>query len=799
MRSFLVGLVVLALSSAAMGQVRGEVESIGFGNGLFRPTCWTPMVVRLQSQISETAEYRIEVHQHDLDFDHVIYVKDGITLNGQTTQRWEICFLPEPIHGGLGSTLTLPELQDRLRVYLTNKEGTRQIIQLPITSMVQSLEGAYNGFSTSKARKLVLFVMDGSSRPALSEQSYNGSVGLVEVPEPVPIRPSALPQSPLAYQAVDAVVWISGDARTLSEEGSKQLIALQQWVRQGGTLIICHPSSDAERQKIEPFADMLPVQWKENGEWKINVKEKDNLEPLISLAHAKNNEPWPKTTWNMTGKFAFARATTKPAAVVEPGDWIRWDEDGKDQSPYIARIAYGLGSVEWVAQDLGNPAITGPNTAGWQYVWDHIFDWKADTHLSNNMPEAVRDSYIETNPVDIGSAQMAGVEFGAKGAGLIVVAIFFFIFYWIVAGPGSYLFLAGKKRKDLSWAMFGVSAVAATLLTVLVVRLVLRGSPEIHHATNVRMVSGQEPQPAIAFSRIGLYIPRDGDQHIGLTDTSKEFVSYLTPMSVPPSSTENDFPANLDYHVPVRDEGSTDPIGIDVPFRSTLKKLQAQWCGDKEKSIRANSVQLVTGGAEKEKIAGSIDNLTGVDLRNIYLAFHSGSQDYVLFIPSWSAAQGKNRIDLRAEYAKAAALPLGGVFQLGDPEPDAMHSVRGDIEHQWSYFWHSKLTGDKVDDLRSSVPHSFPILSLFDRIAPPKIIPKTDFKAFTILRQGSRNLNMSAAISAGELVVLAQADEQPLPFPLEVNGDKVAGTGTVFYQFALPLDHAGVFAPPSTK
>jgi hypothetical protein len=251
--------------------------------------------------------------------------------------------------------------------------------------------------------------------------------------------------------------------------------------------------------------------------------------------------------------------------------------------------------------------------------------------------------------------------------------------------------------------------------------------------------------------------------------------------------------------VPVRDEGSTDPIGIDVPFRSTLKKLQAQWCGDKEKGLRANSVQLVAGGTAKEKIAGSVDNLTGIDLKNVYFVFHSGRSDFVLYIPSWPGAQGKNRLDLKDEYAKADALPNLGSTQLSNAHPDALHSCRGDIENQWAYYWHGAVSGEKVDDLRSAVPNSFAILSLFDRIPPSKNDSVTGLKAFTLLRQGSRNLNMSAAVSAGELVVLAQADEQPLPFPLEVNGDKVAGTGTVFYQFALPLDHAGVFAPMSVK
>jgi hypothetical protein len=800
MRSFLAGLFLLALTSAAIGQVRGEVESIGFGNGWYRPESWTPMVVRLESQISEPAEYRIEVHQHDLDFDHVIYVKEGITLNAQATQRWEMCFLPEPIHGGLPDG-NVVELQDRLRVFLTNKEGTRQLIQLPITSPVQSLE-PHPGmtFDSGKAYKLVLFVMDGSSRPALTEASYDKAIGLVERPLPVPIRPSALPQSLLAYAAVDAVVWISGDAHVLSEQGSKQLTSLQQWVRQGGELIVCQPSTDAERQRLDPFTDILPIQWKENGDWKVQMQEKSDLEPLVTLARPKNAAAWDLKFWHLKGKFAFARANAKPSAVVEASDWIKWDAAGNDQTPYIARIPYGLGSVTWVAQDLGNPSITGPDTAGWPYVWDHIFDWKNDTHLANNQPESVAGSYNEVafnTAVDLGSAQLSGVEFGAKGAGLIGLAVAFFIVYWIVAGPGSYLFLANKKRKELSWLAYGVAALGATMITVVVVRLVLRGSPEVHHASNVRMVNGQEAQPAIAMSRIGLYIPRDGDQHLGLADTSNQSVSYLTPMSVPPRDGENDFPATLDYRVPVRDEGAAEPVAVDVPFRSTLKKLQAKWCGEREMGVRGNSLHLIPDGGTKDPINGSIDNLTGIDLRNVYVAFHTVAGDQVLYVPSWPAAAGKNRIDLSQEFPKADALPLEGNTEFNGTHPDGLKTCRGDIANQWAFYWHRSIAGEQVDDLHDPIPRGFPILSLFDRVPPPvNVAGNSKLTAYTIYRRGERDLNLSSAVGAGELVVLAQADNQPLPFPLEVNGDKVGGEGTVFYQFVLPLDHSGVFAPP---
>ena len=803
MRSFLAGLLLIALSSAAVAQVRGEVESIGF-DGCYRPDCWTRLVIRLESQISEPAEYAVEIHQRDLDFDHVIYVKSGITLNGHAVQKWEICFLPDPTNGGLPDNLS--ELQQRLRVYLTDKDRGRQLVQLPITSSVINLDPPRDQFH-AKGTRLVLYVADGSSKPAWKD--YDKALGLQESVFHLPIDPRNLPQTALAYQAVDALVWISGDARLLSQEGSKQLVALQQWIKQGGSFVVCHPD-DGSRQKIEPFADMLPVVLKENGNWKVGTQSKDNLEPLTTLANKFDRRD---RDWKLKDKkFSFARATDlKPNAVVE--EWIDWGEKDKNPSPYLARAPYGLGCATWVAQDLGNPNITGPGTYGWPYVWDRVLGWKNDTHAPADVDQATDDAYRETfmdSAVDLGYPQLRGVEFGAKGAGLIVLAIFFFIAYWVVAGPGTYLFLAGRKRKQLSWTAFGVVALAATLLTVLVVRVVLRGSPEIHHATDVRMVSGQDPQPAIAYSRVGLYIPRDGDQRVELGNTSNQLVSYITPMAINPSYVpDNQFPANLDYRVPIREEGATDPPAVDVPFRSTLKKLQAKWCGDISNGIRANSVKLKSNPdpSARDFITGTLDNLTGTDLKNIYIAFHhpASRSDYLLYIPRWPGSGSGARIDLAMAYSGARQLSLFGYSAAGDTvTPDTTAAYRGEIQERWAYYWYGNLKGgsDRYDDFAMEMPQSVPMLSFFDRIPPakkPKDAAAASIHAISLLRRGGRNWNMSPALEACELVVLAQADKRPLPFPLEVNGDTVAGEGTVFYQFALPMDHAGADAPATTN
>ena len=59
-------------------------------------------------------------------------------------------------------------------------------------------------------------------------------------------------------------------------------------------------------------------------------------------------------------------------------------------------------------------------------------------------------------------------------------------------------------------------------------------------------------------------------------------------------------------------------------------------------------------------------------------------------------------------------------------------------------------------------------------------------------------MDRKKAVAAGRLVVLAEAvDDAPLPFPLQVEGDKVEGRGTLFYQAILDLNHVDL--PPSTQ
>src|SRR5258706_5449819 len=163
------------------------------------------------------------------------------------------------------------------------------------------------------------------------------------------------------------------------------------------------------------------------------------------------------------------------------------------------------------------------------YIWDRVFDWGnlSQPAILTDLSQAYKDRFYDqnTSTYHLTRSFLGGMEFPSRGAAYLGLAILFFIVYWVIAGPGSYLYLVGRKRSGMSWFAFALSALVATALTVTIVKLVLRGAAEIRHVSFVRMAPGE---PAVVHSQFGLYIPRDGGQKVELKKTAPDAVSYVT-------------------------------------------------------------------------------------------------------------------------------------------------------------------------------------------------------------------------------------------------------------------------------
>jgi hypothetical protein len=118
---------------------------------------------------------------------------------------------------------------------------------------------------------------------------------------------------------------------------------------------------------------------------------------------------------------------------------------------------------------------------------------------------------------------------------------------------------------------------------------------------------------------------------------------------------------------------------------------------------------------------------------------------------------------------------------------------------EWDRYWSRR--GDSV---ASGPASALPLLTLFDRIAPWRMEQDHQSRS-EFFRRNARFLDLSAAMNAGELVVMAVASKDgdqtksPLPFPLMVSDSPVIGEGTTLMQYVFPIDRSQMYRAPATR
>jgi hypothetical protein len=798
----------LLLPSYALAQAEGEVESIGFG-GHYRPNCWTSMKLRLRPTIGKPATYKIAIMQEDMDRDRVLYSRP-FTLNGnpeggRIEERVWVYFLPQP--RDLQQARTAQELSNLIKVILCKEDGT-QLVQIPIppgTATLTNLDDP-GVFGSNRSARFVLTV--GTSQSGPFRDIYANARGITEEVIFRGVTPSDLPQNVLGYQAVDAIIWMDADP---IEPESDTIAAIQEYVGNGGTLVVTQ-NPDWQRMKESELAALLPVELTgvEDEEGLLSLRRLAEVprpgkelarSDIFSLPNGETIDPWSDTAKRIV---PIAKASVRPGAIVNAYQF------NDRTAPYLARWMHGHGTVIWAAQDFGNTELlssTDLRKLGWQHIWDKVFDWPNRTVTLDmatfSRARRLNDGWSQEfntvfkpaiNNTDLSSSLLGAMELPRRGAALVALAVIFFIGYWLVAGPGSYFFLLAKKQARYSWVAFAACALAATGLTIVVVRLVLRGPPQLQHVTFVRVAPGQD---AVAHSHFGLYIPRDGMQQIELKETAAKRAASVTPYPVHPLHLvdSSEYPAYMEYEVPVPDRTTDAEPSIQVPYRSTLKKFQARWIGKLPGAIEGKA-RLSDG-----TLSGVLTNNTGGDLHNVYFVYYPGSRgdrdmddDIMIWLPDGD--------DGRPAWPAGASVDLGGmplrlIFgQDMGPRPRDRVGDRGFLNGAFAEsLWKSEYLGIHEGIRYGNLDRAALLMTIYDRLQPVR--GKKEESVFSgdryeLHRRGGRHLDASSAVSAGHLLVLARSrNAAPLPFPLHVEGDLVQGEGVTYYQFIIPMERSG--------
>lgn len=786
MRRLIACLVLWVWAASAYGGVSGRVSSIGF-QAYIRAEQWVPLTVSIDSDEPAAHTFDLRVVQSDLDGDDVIYVRPGITVNpGQQTFR--AYFRPETANGGLpaSGTADAAELAKRLRVFLYDP-ATKSSTRLGVAGAApQGLE--IGSLASGAGQKLILVV---GRPPSLIEFGPGRIVGLAETCVFVQIDPRRLPDSALAYAAADAIIWTDADAGRLDVQQRK---AIRDYVYGGGTLAVVQ---NADAVLTAPFADLLPVTLEPAAEW-------TSPEPLRSLLMPRN-APRPRdasgSVYNPWGRATGPFRLTAAAPVNENvviDTWATWP-DGR-RTPYIARRLFGSGCVAWLAQDVTDPTLVTVNF-GWPRLWERVFDWR-DTELflmstaTGNEAERQKQKYDVQLARDLGASFVSGMDVKGRTVALVSLSFVFFIGYWALAGPLSYVVLAARKRTQLSWLTFGAIAVVATALTLGISALVLRGDAKLSHVSLVRLRGGE---PARVMSNFGVYLPKDKRVEIALPQTPGGPPVSLTPFGVHPDLNKREAtPRDSSYEVPIIADAESGTAAIVVPFRSTLKKLQADWTGPVQAGIGGKAVLL---DSRTDPIEGRLSNDTGHDLSDVILIFRDGRDpfDTVLAMPDWKHGQA---IDLKKLWQSADRK----LTEVSDKRSGLKLFPGQPVRGRWS-----DATTWLFEDMRRSLTsgvdmkfddspengrnyeRSWPLVALFAR-CPTMSNLGDETSRVDVLRRGVRQWDASPAVAAGALVVIAKSGG-PLPLPLTVDGDQPTGDGRLFYQAAVPLDRSAVNVP----
>lgn len=781
--------VLILFPAIVFAAPTGQVEEIGFQN-TYRPGCWTPMLVSIHPD-SAVGTYTLQVVQNDLDKDRVVYSRSIALAGGTAEQRFWTCFLPQPTDGGLPQPVEgLAALQAQLKVYLATAEG-KPIVQLPVTQTITNIDPADSGMNLQRGNKLILAIADPASGDGVPRVNYNDVLGVKENLLFVTATPADLPDDVLAYQSVDAIVLMNVDPSTLKTSG--KIAAIRQWVREGGNLLICE---NPMWQKMLGWGDLLPVSYPPFDA---------GAQPMQGSAERKDAGPiaqWavggsPVNDWkNLTGPFRVAVARAVPGSLV--ADEIEWPGTGKApvKTPYLVRKIYGLGSVTWIGIDLGEPKFSA-RMSGWPRIWDHVFGWNNNSftlwsptnRAEQTTVQSIEDTYGIAHGIDFGSALLGGMEHAGRSAALLLVAVVFFVIYWFLAGPVSFVFLVWRRQTKQSWLLFAGLSIVATGLTVVLVKLVLGGPADAHHVSVVRVAANE---PAVVRSGIGLYFPHDSPaEPVELENCSGD--STIIPYPIYPQQMRpNSYAGYMQYTIPVRAQSDETPPVIGIPFRSTLKKLKAKWIG--RQPIIEGNAQLLSPG--QGMLKGELTNGVGRNLRDVYLVFHvpgrsADAGDWAMYISTWPKNQS---VDLNQQFETSAMVQM-------DNEPRAVPGSAGALKGrigtargplEWGRFWFAGLRGGSMEQEFPSNwdPYrAFVICSLYERLPTPRNTQINLDSRFEMRRRGMRLLDASQLIADGAMVGLARADG-PLPFPLKVGGDQVPGQGVVYYQFIIPLDHS---------
>ena len=532
----------------------------GFSQRAVREGQWFPIQLALQLQGAEFQAIELHVQCTDLEGDFVTYVADNLVLSANAGLQRFWCYAAASRSRstlGAGPTLDAPD-----RVAIVDADSGAVLTSL-----------AFEPPEVVDADAVL--ILDISRRPLASLRTLES--GTVDITGPAwgarryyrktfyGARQAAdLPDAWFALEPINAIVWNEPDFEPGVEQrgiGGVQLNALKRWVRSGGSLVVgLGPNADAVA--ASPLAELLPVTF-DGG-----------VTALVNLPNWRERYGRAAPRAEFTSLEA-ANVRLKPGAsrlVVE-----QWD--GRLR-PLVARGHYGAGEVTVVATSLR------------QLLRSEFGDTFAEDLLSLcRNPDTFREKeagatqFLMLERPAVADPLLNRIDFAGIGRLFVLFVTFFVGAYIAAATLVSFFWLKSKRQATWAWPVFGLIAVAVSLLSWGTVRASRGLADQLHSVAIIDLDASASHGRGWAW--FGYRSTNRQTPDFTLRGTSEDPLrpplTYLRPRT--PGRRTNTYPTPARYTV-YPDEARIE----DVPLRATLKQFEGRWEGDVGGAIRGRLI-----------------------------------------------------------------------------------------------------------------------------------------------------------------------------------------------------------------
>ncbi|MFA9477461.1 hypothetical protein ACERK3_04045 [Phycisphaerales bacterium AB-hyl4] len=750
-------LAVLLLTPMAWSQVdtvtlQVEPGDVGL-DGYVRPGVWTPLRLTLRNQSAEPREVICRWVVRDFDGD-TVHVERRVTLTPERTQQVWLYAAPSATRAA----------RDGWPVQVLDAETGSLLAQQRIAPR-QSLESTDNLIAVMSSADLGF---EPYSERYTQHEALRSLRGLTL---------HNLPDRWYGLSTLQAIVWTReggepDDARFTAAHQQ----ALREWVRRGGHMVIVWPTV-GQAWTASPLADMLPI-----NERQVRQVQR----PLPSWAGSPRTgelRPVEYATFNVSGNDG-------PRVDV-----LRRDREG---DPTVVARRYGFGRVTVVGINFADRRLVQLGLPNGRFrIWHDVFHLQSPVYERDVIDAEMREGNIARptgrEAVELGRFVPGAIAMRNTAGPVLVLAIFVFGIYWLLAGPIGFVVLRQKAWLHHSWLAF--------LAVVVVFSVVAWGGAIVMQPRqagiahfSVLDLDGRTGESRTR-SWLSLFVPEFGRANITLAE---------------PDGTGRNTLANPGWRVGGPDAAgfldpqtytlsAGDPAQADVPMRSTAKQFTLDYFGNvgEDQPGMREPFPTPRGRLRIENAwpAGQLGHALPGTLRDVLIVYCPGADgsDQHRWMP-WVWRHG--------DWAPGELLELGGAPTNADRLVDRRHDF--DIERNWSNEGFlgqliARRTGQRFVDLEPlQVANANEMMQAVEMLSFFSALPAPNFRAGVTTLGGRRSvgyerelgraLDLTPLIAGRRIILIGYLENSALPAPLTLNGRPLQAEGWTVVRWVYDLD-----------